>query len=73
MNRYFYNPVVSKTEDGKYCVDIYKTKHKKPIFVSSTVHTDYKTVLINARQAVDILNKYEKEKCCGGLFRKKPF
>lgn len=62
MTTYFYNPIVQKSDDGTYSVDIYKYKMGKTVFDSYKSDKDYRTVLFYARFYVELMNNFEKNK-----------
>ena len=69
MKKYFYNPAVTKTEDGRYSVDIYKYEHRKPVFVGHITHQDYKIALANVMNTVDALNEYSHKSIWKKIFK----
>ena len=62
MVSYFYNPVVQKSDDGTYSIDIYKYKRGKSVFYTYKSSNDYREVLYFARYFVELMNTYEKNK-----------
>ena len=69
MTTYFYNPVLQKTEDGVYSVDIYKYKRGKTVFDSYKASKDYNEVLFYARFYVKYMNGYAKKNIFQKLFQ----
>ena len=63
-NPYFYNPVIKKSGDGEYNVDIYKFKKGKSVFITSISDKDFKEVLFSVQKAVDMMNLYENQNKC---------
>jgi hypothetical protein len=69
MTSYFYNPVLKKTKDGVYYVDIYKYKNGKMVFDSYKASKDYNEVLFYVRFYVKYMNEYAKKNIFQKLFK----